>query len=1469
MPTEDVGEELQEPISKKILGESLADVVDRLTPKPPTVADLDAMDPIERIRAETNRMAPGKIGGEIASRTAKTAAGVLDFMQSPEGIAAAIAEAASGGTATPVIATLLGAQFATQGGKQAAKALDDIRQNGMTPENTEAFGQGLTTALMGAIGPLGAHELESHAAKIRDTALANKDHIQDLVSKSLPKMAESRVHEPADVAFSLESQPVPQSLAPEDVSFEPTSPEAAAPVAQAPETAPAPEVAVAPQPETPVATPETKEAESETPAPNPEPEAPKEEMAPDREAQSLQEESASLKRHPVRGEVTGGAVLPADEFNKALEDGTASATPEQRQDYLNEMRATLEGHLPDDRILRARIDLAQKALDGGDNEAFAAAAEDARRRISSEVQSRFAMANAEAGGFGDEYRAKDQERREAENAAFDAENAKRTDQDERFQQSVKEMAQSKIAEWAEAARDAREAHKGNMEQGRYGQELNALGQDLRDQQFNEARKPGSAGVKEGSPLDGLKELPSQLLEAIDRGKGKLYDKIAQRFEDAVTEEYGDQIREHHARPPEDEGDISFDFSDEETPQLPESKEPGFGERIDQKIEDTREEIRRLTAAHASGQTLGAGLPGDLLQAYIKLGAYHLAKGAVDFKAWSEKMIDDIGEKIRPQLRDIYNRALDRMRAAQDAGQTLDKALSREVTSRYVKNEPFDFKFGKDDKATGSSLRQEFAGLKNSRIVRVAQFADAIRRQIPDKLTREALAWYKDARVRNPSDPAAAIRTALADPQFEPYKAALERALTLNPHQLGILDRVAQYYEEAGRMSRQLGTIGTIRDEYQNRVYAPEQTKDFVKTEMGGGVRPNTSHAKARVFDTMFDAVEGGKKFAITDIADALEIHGREMARVNTSHQLMDVMQSNGIGKWSATKTIPEGWEKVGTLERSVPYVNKDGTAGIANHVFAAPKGIAGALEAIADTRDKFRAIPGVKALQEIQGRVKKADLSFSFFHDFTLAMQAAYQGDFGALTKLPQLTKMLNSPDFREMEIDHARHGGVTAKLEANQDLLFGGSGLIREMVKQSDGTYAEKKSMMDMIDNLPGIKQARAVSDMHSNFLFGKLQRYLKVMDYARQASDWIGKHPDAGPEEIKAAKRAIAAQGNAAFGGLNWEAMGVNKTALSVLRTALLAPDWTISNGVLVRQALKGKDEFGRWSPEGTAARYHYLRATIISTVMLEALNKWRTGHFTDKNPDGHRMEVQLSPGVWVSPFRGGVGDLIKYYSNVVQNGLLKGSAQFSQGKLAPLARTVVGVLSGAEYSGVPISRAKTDLGKDADYASYIARSAGPVPFGVGNLARYAEDRQKTVTGAAGIASGVARYAPASKTAEIKSYLSDTTSKALDNAGIAVGAPKPRLNETPNVSALRKELATKLIDSEVSKETSRPNFDKLSKAEQAKRIHAAITRGHTQEDSFSKRRFPNEKAATDELQRQITLAEQRKARQAIVKPQ
>jgi hypothetical protein len=104
-------------------------------------------------------------------------------------------------------------------------------------------------------------------------------------------------------------------------------------------------------------------------------------------------------------------------------------------------------------------------------------------------------------------------------------------------------------------------------------------------------------------------------------------------------------------------------------------------------------------------------PFDEYADYAVVGASKLAKGAVKFADWSEQMVKEFGESIRPQLANIYNRAQDVVssNAKRISGETISQA--ERIAENYVKRNEASLK--PDDIQLVRNLAQKVSALSGS------------------------------------------------------------------------------------------------------------------------------------------------------------------------------------------------------------------------------------------------------------------------------------------------------------------------------------------------------------------------------------------------------------------------------------------------------------------------------------------------------------------------------------------------------------------------------------------------------------------------------------------------------------------------------------------------------------------------------------------------------------------------------------
>lgn len=668
---------------------------------------------------------------------------------------------------------------------------------------------------------------------------------------------------------------------------------------------------------------------------------------------------------------------------------------------------------------------------------------------------------------------------------------------------------------------------------------------------------------------------------------------------------------------------------------------------------------------------------------------------------------------------------------------------------------------KADKASAKDIRYIYTGKINSQIVAGNQLATAMRRLAPKE--QDAIQWYLDYGGNRD-----ALTSLLndSDKSLDPYRADIEGALNLSPTAQKAADAASEFYKTSGEISKTTGAIDGTLDNYANRIWQKKDTGKASTEVFKSGLSAATSHSKPRVFTNLADGIKAGYKPATTNAADLLSVYNQEMAKSNASLELANAVEKAGFGGY--VDKIPTGWSKVDGWSHGGKY-------------YVLPDNIAKGLAAITQPNYIMK-INGLRHIQKFQGLVKTVDLSFSLFHDLTLSAQALYNTHGGIdLIKgaLNHTIKGLNNPDFLEAERWWASQGLMTSKIQDNYDVIM---------------KLSKETGLLGKLVKLPGLKQLTDVSEAHNNFLFGKLQRWLKVNDAQIKIAQFVAKHPDADTIQINKTARSISEEVNAAYGGLNWEALGATKSMVGVMRLALLAPDWTSSSALMIGKAFqKGAG--------GAAARSQYLYGIIGGAMLLEELNKLFTGHYTDKNASGHELQIEVQPGVYVSPFRSGIGDVTKWIGNMVQNGIGAGTVQLLQSKLSPLARASVGVLSNRNYQGQQIINSKnSNIQNELALGKYLASEAGPIPFGVPNVVRYnqkspANGTQKVI-GNALVGTGAANYSAGSNSANKAEPYANNWIYGLEPAGqqeqAAESAAKAyKKQQSDNTSALKSEIA------------------------------------------------------------------------------
>jgi len=99
--------------------------------------------------------------------------------------------------------------------------------------------------------------------------------------------------------------------------------------------------------------------------------------------------------------------------------------------------------------------------------------------------------------------------------------------------------------------------------------------------------------------------------------------------------------------------INLTIAEEEKILKAQAQEKGFGAGNTLFTEDKAAKARAILKAKLSGAQLNAGIDPEILTAGIDLAGYYIEGGVRKFADFTAKMVEDIGEQIRPYLKSLY------------------------------------------------------------------------------------------------------------------------------------------------------------------------------------------------------------------------------------------------------------------------------------------------------------------------------------------------------------------------------------------------------------------------------------------------------------------------------------------------------------------------------------------------------------------------------------------------------------------------------------------------------------------------------------------------------------------------------------------------------------------------------------------------------------------------------------------------
>ena len=509
----------------------------------------------------------------------------------------------------------------------------------------------------------------------------------------------------------------------------------------------------------------------------------------------------------------------------------------------------------------------------------------------------------------------------------------------------------------------------------------------------------------------------------------------------------------------------------------------------------------------------------------------------------------------------------------------------------------------------------------------AMFARKIVAAIPDRLTRQAMSvWHEaggdEALIRHWIDSGARLE----DPSL---KAKYQRALELSPDEKTFADNVGNYFDSKWAELHRAGLLDAGLEDYVPHAWEPKDDGTTIATARIPGPDPT----KGRVLPTYAAGEDAGFRAKQTDIGELLtkyeEVVGSKLAMARLKDGLRATNAADG--------------KPLAVNERAPGYVQATGTGmqGLWLHADTPSEKIATRINNATGV-GHLRDMPGMKAILGFQSTMKETMVSANPFHQIQIGIHG--------------LEHKVNPFDLDPIDLTNERQQKLV-----RHSLTIGGGGGSSQEFRAAEGLT----SGGGWLAKIPG---AKAPLERYTRYVFGadgyiprmKMRMALDALD--RNTKRFGGKLTE---DQIY---HMTATQANAAFGGINYEFMGRNKTFREFMQLATFAPDFLEARTRFVGQALR---------PEGTEQRAALLRGAFVMYLGARVAN----GIFNRKDdgtPD-FKFEPENMFSVVINGRRYGIrtvqGDVLH---------LLTDPRNFSYNRMGPLLRGGVELVTGRDQYG-----------------------------------------------------------------------------------------------------------------------------------------------------------------------------------------
>lgn len=589
------------------------------------------------------------------------------------------------------------------------------------------------------------------------------------------------------------------------------------------------------------------------------------------------------------------------------------------------------------------------------------------------------------------------------------------------------------------------------------------------------------------------------------------------------------------------------------------------------------------------------------------GAQTAAQQAAEAKPELAQLTDALktlaeGQK-RPAVKSAYNLGERYSQAKDKASKAVDglkaaAAYGKEKLSGLPVWNTFKEALGKRQLALTESVQ-------NGR-----DFIDKSLRAVPKAIDREAISNWVDAGGDD-----AKLQNLMVNTKPQ-YKRGYMVARRLTPEQRVIAENIRNYFESRLQDAIDAGILQDGVEDYIHRIYPKDSDwKKGAIAEIRSGVfAGKPALAKQRVFQYDAEAEAAGyepvkdfsKRVAAYDLSLNKAIADRQMVKEMMGWEMKDgrpaidvagrgVEVGGGADAALLVKPKAKFSNEKDPENNRAEYVAFDHPAlrkfkWIDTDNFDKPTLVQGDVLVHPDALKEIKAVFGKSRVREyVLGRaalgssaaVKQTMLDLSGFHQVQITVHGWEHKTFKPVEKID-----MENPVHRNL-ISHGLVAGETGGHEMFDEGLAGSS-----LTKHIPwiGPKAQEYKAWLFNDYIPRLKMAMGEHALERN-----RERYAKDLASGKMSEDQL--------------YHLTANQSNAAFGELNYEMMGRNKTVQDLLRIGLLAPDFFEARAKFVGQSL---------TKYGGEQRSALLLGAATMYITARIINKLLDGqyHFEPRN-------------------------------------------------------------------------------------------------------------------------------------------------------------------------------------------------------------------------------------------------------------